>query len=65
MTKVQKRMAYTVESLLMSGTLKFYLGSKVLKTPTPSLAKNPALREAFAVFTILRFGATDAHSLQL
>ena len=41
----------------MSGTLKFYLGSKVLKTPTPSLAKNPALREAFAVFTILRFGA--------
>ena len=37
----------------MGGTLKFYLGSKVLKTPTPSLAKNPA----FAVFIILRFGA--------
>lgn len=41
----------------MGGNLKFYLGSKVLKTPTPSLAKNPTLREAFAVFTILRFGA--------
>ena len=41
----------------MSGTLKFYQGSKVLTTPTPSLTKNPALREAFAVFIILRFGA--------
>ena len=40
-------MAYTVESLLMSGTLKFYRGSKVLKTPTPSLAKNPAFERSF------------------
>ena len=27
----------------MGGTLKFYLSSKVLKTPTPSLAKNPVI----------------------
>ena len=31
----------------MSGTLKFYLGSKVLKTPTPSLAKKPSFERSF------------------
>ena len=31
----------------MGGTLKFYLGSKVLKTPTPSLAKKPSFERSF------------------